>query len=627
MPRRRDPLIAGLALALACACQQRPGPAPPDNATPRGPSVLLVTVDTLRADAVGAYGGGTAAGTPVLDSLAARGTLFDAAYAVAPITLTSHATLVTGLYPPGHGARHNGIRMRDGVATLAERFRAAGARTAAFVSAFPVDASFGLARGFERYSDRMPRGPDGRLANERPGRATVDEAIAWLRERGTERFFVWVHLFEPHAPYGRPGADTPPRVRYAAEVAEADRQIGRLLDSLAGRRDETIVLATSDHGEAFGEHAEIAHSLFVYDTTLRVPLIVAGPGVREDTRVAAAVSLVDVAPTLAALGGLSPFDVDGEDLRTLMAGGTPGRNAASHRPIYAESFAPLLDFGWSSLRTVRQGRWKYIAAPRPELYDLDSDPAEERNVFAQGSSEAARLAGAVEKISGPELTSAPTAASDPESRRRLQALGYASGRHGARAGARRDPKDGRILAAQLASVASGELQGAALGRALESILRLDPDNPQASLRLGFLRIDAGRCREAEALFARAIAREIPGSDAWLGLATCQGRRGAVREALRSLEAARAREPRNPVVVANIGIARARLGDAGGALGALTEALALDPDLHEARFNLALVHAREGRREEAGREARELLRRLPSDAPQRQEVERLLRAVR
>ena len=246
----------------------------------------------------------------------------------------------------------------------------------------------------------MPRGPDGRAASERAGQGVVDEALQWLARHGNERFFLWVHLFEPHAPYGHPenpiDAQRPASARYDEDVAEADRQIGRLLEGLSqgpaeaghyrggrpnpdgqqnpdGRRS-TLIVAAADHGEAFGEHGEISHSLFTYDTTLRVPLLFAGAGVPgRGLIVHDAVSLIDIAPTIAAIMQIGSFDADGVNLSSALGGG-----GVSSRTLYAESFAPLLDFGWSPLRALRDGQWKYIAAPRPELYDIVSDPGETR---------------------------------------------------------------------------------------------------------------------------------------------------------------------------------------------------------------------------------------------------------
>jgi arylsulfatase A-like enzyme/Flp pilus assembly protein TadD len=584
--------------------------------------VLIVTIDTLRADAVGSYGA-TPARTPAFDRLAAGGVRFDRAFAPAPITLTSHATLLTGLDPPSHGGRHNGVAIRTDVPTLAEAFASAGFATAAFVSAFPLDRRFGLSRGFDVYSDRMPRGPDGRPANERPGRATVDEAIAWLQSVPGKRVFLWVHLFEPHAPYGDASTGRSVAERYGEEVAEADRQLGRLLDALGARRSATLTVVAADHGEAFGEHGEIGHSIFIYDTTLRVPLVIAGLGVPTAAVVAEPAGLVDVAATIRQAAGLPAADSDGADL----SGSWNEPDWRRPGDLYAESFAPLLDFGWSSLRSVRTAEWKYIDAPAPELFRISTDPFEARNLAHAERATARDLAERVARISGPELTKAASPI-DPDAARRLRALGYASG---APAGSgpgrpRRDPKDGQALAARLASIASGELTGDRLAAALEEVLREDPRNPQANVRLGYVRLNQRRCADAEALFARAIREGLPGADAHLGLATCQGVRGALVDARRALERADAREPGNPVVLANLGVADAATGQDEAAIEHLRAALALDPDLHEARFHLARALARAGRREEAARQARELLARLPASAPQRSEVERLLRSV-
>ena len=260
------------------AIQPEAGPSPPPIRT-----VVLITIDTLRADRVGAYGW-TAARTPAIDALAARGVRFARAFATAPITLPSHASLLTGLYPPGHGSRHNGMKVSAGSATLAMVLREQGWATGAFVGAFPLDRRFGLDRGFDQYGDRMPRGPDGRLLNERPGSQVVDEALAWIGGIGDQPALLWVHLFEPHAPYdaeparGTGGRDLPASIRYDDEVARADVELGRLLAGLGERAASALVIVAGDHGEAFGEHGEIAHSVFLYDTTLRVPLIIAGPG-------------------------------------------------------------------------------------------------------------------------------------------------------------------------------------------------------------------------------------------------------------------------------------------------------------------------------------------------------------
>jgi choline-sulfatase len=581
--------------------------------------VLMITIDTLRADRLGTYGY-AAARTSTLDALATRGTRFSHAYATAPITLTSHASMLTGRYPPHHGARHNGMAMEHGVPTIAEVLKRAGFNTAAFVSAFPLDRRFGLARGFDVYDDELPRSGDGRRATERPGRATVDRALAWVRGRDSDtRVFVWVHLFEPHAPYGAPGDARDVSTRYDEEIATADREIARLLD---GWRDlpDTLVIATADHGEAFGEHGEIGHSIFVYDTTLRVPLLMAGPGVPSNALRDEPVTLADIAPTIATLVDLPPFDADGVDLQ-----GAAARRPVRGRELYAESFAPLVDFGWASLRSLRRDGMKMIAAPRPELYDVETDTGETRNVVGERAQLASELLASIAHLSGAELPSGGTQV-DPDALARLRSLGYASGGR-APAGPRVDPKDRIFVAARIASVTSGELQGAAAERALRDVLGDDPQNPQARQRLGFVLAESGRCAEAEPHFAVAIATTLPSADPFLGLAMCQAQRGAAGQSLTTLRQARQVEPGNPVVEANIGLTALQLGRLDEAVGALADAVKIDPELHAARFALARALARQGQRGAALHEATELLRRLPPDAPQRPEVERLMAALR
>lgn len=613
-------LSVSLVIIAACARDATTPRATATAATAR--NVLLITIDTLRADRVGAYGYASAR-TPTLDALARSGVRFDAAYAAAPITLTSHASLLTGRYPPGHGARHNGMRVDSRTPTIAETLAQQGFATAAFIAAFPLDRRFGLSKGFQTYSDRMPRGHDGRPANERPGRLVVDEALDWLGRHVQQRFFLWVHLFEPHAPYGNPNdpndARRPVSVRYDEEIAEADRQAGRLIEALGDARRETLIIAAADHGEAFGEHGEISHSVFTYDTTLRVPLLAAGPGVSVGLAVKEIASLVDIAPTIATRTGLSRFDADGIDLSPALTGGS-----LPARTLYAESFAPLLDFGWSPLRSVRDTRWKYIAAPNPELYDLQNDPGETHNLVAREGTRASELARRTDAISSATL--APNAAAlDREARARLQALGYAAG--SSAPADRADPKDRRELAARLAEVTSGELHGPALERALREILKADPSNPQAHVRLGYVLVADGKCRDAVTHFRAAIDEHLPSVDAHLGLAGCAMAAGQRDVAEHTLRGAEKVEPDNPLVLANLGIAISDGGHPADGLSFLQRALSIDPDLHQARFSLAVTYARLGRRAESAREAEELLRRMPESAPQRSEVERLLATVR
>jgi len=627
-------VLCGFFVVGTAACgRQKPA------SKPAARNLLLITIDTLRADHVGAYGW-SRAHTPTLDGLAKNGALFERAYAAAPITLPSHATLLTGRYPPGHGARDNGLRLSPDVPTLATELHAKGFATAAFVAAFPLDHQFGLSRGFDVYGDRLPRGNDGRPANERPAADVVNDAISWLRTPGPKGpglpsgssapspqppvpFFLWVHLFEPHAPYGDPSSLRPAVDRYDEEVATADREAGRLIAALGSAAADTLIVATGDHGEAFGEHGEYAHSIFVYDTTLRVPLLMAGPGVPAGARVADAVTLADVAPTVMRALGAPMANVDGIDVTPAFA-----RTPLQERELYAESFAPLVEFGWAPLRTVRSGAWKLIAAPQPELFDGQADPGEQANAIGSHPDVARRLQARVDRYSTDSLN-ASAAPAGGEAAQRLRALGYSSGstiRDSQSAMSRPDPKDRRDAIARIAQVTSGELSGAALLAALEGIVRDDPRNAQAQLRLGYARLQAGDCAHAEPAFHAAASAGLPTADVHLGLATCLGQRGDLAGAERALAEAQRIEPDNPAVIANLGLLQASKGDLPAAIQSLTKALAVDPGLHEARFNLALAYARAGRKAEAAAEARDLLTRLPPSAPQRPEIERLLRAV-
>lgn len=602
---------------------------PPDTGTsaPASPAaaarnLLLVTIDTLRSDRLGAYGH-AAARTPTLDRLAREGTRFNSAFATAPITLTSHASLLSGRYPPGHGARDNGVLMPDAVPTLATVLKQQRFETAAFIAAFPLDRRFGLARGFDHYSDQMPRDAAGRILNERPASQVVDEALAWLGRPHADRTFVWVHVFEPHAPYetpaSRPGSSA--LERYDDEIAVVDREIQRLLNGLGGDEASTLVVVCSDHGEAFGEHGEFGHSVFIYDTTLRVPLIVRGPGIEADRVVTEPVSLIDVAPMALARLGLSPMDSDGVDVLD------PSHAAMlTSRELYAETFAPLLEFGWSSLRSVRAGEWKFIAAPRAELYQLSRDPGEQSDRASAETTVAGDLAARVAKYSGPELPERE-ARRDRESANRLGALGYlSSGGPSIEPSRRPDPKDRRTLAAAIARVTSGEVTGAELIAALEAILREDPSNPQAHLRLGYAIAESGQCDRAEPHFQAAIRAKLPSADPYLGLAACRAMRQDYASAERTLRDAQRVEPGNPIVEANLGNLALAQQRYDAAITAYRSALASEPSLLEARFNLARALALTDRRPEALLEARALLDRLPAQSPQRGEVERLIAAL-
>ena len=415
------------------------------------PNVLLVTIDTLRADHLGSYGAASAM-TPNLDALAKRGVRFETALSHAPLTGPSHASMLTGRTPPGHGFRNNGgYVLAPTLRTAAEDFKQAGYRTAAFVSAFPLDRRFGFDCGFDIYEDHLPRGNDRRRTPyvERHADATTDAALRWLAAPGNDGkprpWFMWVHYYDPHAPY-EPPSDLADRFRsapYDGEIASVDRELARVLKTLeqSGDLGRTVVLVTADHGESLGEHGEGAHGLFVYDATIRVPWIMAGPEIGEGRVSPTVAQLIDVLPTLLDYAGLPPrTGIDGRSLRPAADG-----RQMDDQPSYAESLYSELELGWAPLYSWRAGGFKLIEAPRPELYDLKNDPKELTNLAEADAARVAQLRRGLE--AGLRQQTAPAgaaASSDPEALQRLRSLGYLGGSSSTRAGAGalRDPKDG-----------------------------------------------------------------------------------------------------------------------------------------------------------------------------------------
>ncbi len=408
-------LLVGL-LALACSGDGRVG------------RIVVVSIDTLRADRVGCYGD-EAARTPHLDTLAERGVRFARAFSPAPLTLPSHSSLFTALDPPRHGVRHNTVfRLDEDVPTLAGSLGEAGFATAGFVGAFVLDGRFGLGRGFDVWDDDVTE----RFAShsqfsfaERRAEAVVDAAFTWLRD-APPRFLLFVHFYDPHADYDPPERFAGPDP-YAGEIAYADEQLGRLLAELERAfGDEVLVAVTSDHGESLGEHREESHSYAIYDATQHVPLILAGPGLPAGVVVPEVVRLVDLAPTLLELAHAAPLpDADGRSLLPLVRGEPEAERAA-----YLETLATQLDMGWSPLLGLRTATHKYIRAPRPELYDVDRDPDEGRNLAGVEPERVAELDALLgERLEGGRPVE-PNRELGPGDRERLEALGYVVGEPG-----------------------------------------------------------------------------------------------------------------------------------------------------------------------------------------------------
>ena len=494
-----------LLAAFAGSCSGSPAP----TATPPArPNVLLVTIDTLRADHLGCYGHAGAA-TPVLDGLAARGARFPTAIAHVPLTTPSHASILTGLTPLRHGVRDNGdFVLPDGVPTLAEAFHDAGYRSAAFVSGFPLDHRFGLARGFDVYDDRLPKGDDPRRSAyvERFAGQTTAAAKAWLNGGPPDPWFLWVHYFDPHAPYEPPpdvAARFPGR-GYDGEVAFVDAQLGGLLATVDGKGlgARTLVLVTADHGEALGEHGEETHGVFVYDATLRVPWIMAGPGVPKGAVPPVVARGIDVAPTLLDLAGAIPAraPMEGRSLAPALRG-----QAMSDEPAYAESLFARLRLGWAPLHAWRTARYKLIDAPRPELFALEADHGETRNAAATQPDVADTMRRALQAA----LAARPPDASadaGPDADERLRALGYIGGTHRETAPpSLRDPKDGIALVNRLErGMAAVRSDPARAMRDLRAALAEDPNMALARRYLALALSGAGDVKGA--------IREVQGLD-------------------------------------------------------------------------------------------------------------------
>jgi arylsulfatase A-like enzyme/Tfp pilus assembly protein PilF len=607
---------------------------------PRPASLLLVSIDTLRADHLGSYGYASAR-TPILDGLAASGLRFQQATTVVPLTLPAHSSLLTGTFPAHHGVRDNGgFYLGDEETTLAEVLREKGYRTGGFVGAFVLDSRWGIAQGFERYFDDFDLSRyegAGMDAVQRRGDEVVEKAIEWLAADKKQPFFAWVHLYDPHTPYDPPEpyrSQFPgtPVGGYDGEIAWSDALVGRLLAALRedGRLESTLVVVVGDHGESLGEHHEQTHGFFVYDATVQIPMIMAGPGVPVRA-VAEQVRIVDVMPTaLDLLGVPAPKPVQGKSLLPLARGESLGLLAVS------ESWYPRYHYGWSELKAIRDGRYKLIDAPRRELFDLTRDPGELIDGAAADPARSETLANALARTLA-ELTSAsaPTGprSIDPEAEERLQALGYLGGggsRRNLEERPRGDPKDKIGLYNLLKRAGLSAVEGRvdeAIAQVQEA-LRADPEIVEGHMLEGNFQSKADRLEEAVRAYRRALALDPEHQGAVFSLALAYKKMGRLDEALAGFERAQQLDPRaaRPLwQLADIDMRRARFEEAAKVLEEglarkvdrpsfllklgecyiemkrwddaekqLREALALRPQLPGASYNLALVH--EGRNE-------------------------------
>jgi len=614
----------------------------PAGVRPGDLNLLLVTLDTTRADRIHAYGFDEVE-TPNLDRLAREGVLFEQAVSPAPLTLPAHSSIFTGKYPPAHGVRDNGgFFLDERETTLAERLQSGGFTTGGFVGAYVLDHKWGIAQGFQTYFDDFDLSKYQSLSLgsvDRPGNEVADKALEWLDRVGSKRFFGWVHFYDAHSPYDPP---EPFKSRYAkhpyvGEIAFVDSQVGRLLAYLDAHHlaGNTVVVVMGDHGESLGEHGESTHGFFVYQATMHVPLLIRAPyDAMAGRRVADTVRSIDILPTaLELLGVKSSERFEGTSVVPLMTGAKKELGLAA----YSEAIYPRFHFGWSDLRALTSGRYKYVAAPRPELYDLQQDPAELRNIYperqALGDRMNQELVALEQRMSSTAAAPKTAVEVDPDARARLAALGYVGTFVTALAPDRAglaDPKD-KIqlfnLMTQAREVARHDKESDEGLHALERVIAEDPKVIDAWFMLGneyYRRRQFARAieqfkralelkpdydlvvinmanayralgRDQEAMVGYRRFMELDPKNAQIRYEAAQilidG--GKLQEAQQELMQALALEPKLAAARNALGVLALQRGDLAGAEREIRAAIAQKPDVRLAHYNLALLAEQQG----------------------------------
>lgn len=556
------------AIALAAALSVAPSSAAvrPDL------NVLLITIDTVRADRLGCYGY-AGAGTPNLDRLAAEGVRFANTYAQVPLTLPSHCSIMTGMDPADHRVHNNGTySLGPEIPTLAGLLKARGYRTAAFIASFTLDSRFGLARGFDVYDDNV-QGEEAlkSFRSERRAGAVLAALAPWLESIRGERFLCWAHFYDPHLPYAPPPPfDAEYRDRkYDGEIAYVDLIIGKLLDLLKekGLENTTLIVVAGDHGEALGEKKEIDHGLFLYDGTLRVPMIVRlGKDLPAGRVVSSRVRLIDIMPTvLDSLGIPVPSGVRGTSLLPYARG-----KRTADLPVHIETFYPRETFGWSALTGLIDGAWKYIRAPTPELYDLPLDPHEEKN-----------------------LASAEPAVLREEARKLDEFI--------ARSGARKGPAGRAVSAAEAERLRSLGYLGAAAADSRAKGELPDPKDKIGDYLLVFrgnLLENEGRLVEAAACYRQVLDANPGVPSNYVNLAVLEMKRNRADEAARLLEQAKSKFPDSEVVLSRLMGIYLNAGRWQDALSTGRALLENDPAHFDALFLSGSAYAHLGKWEDA-----------------------------
>ena len=541
------------------------------------PNVILITLDTVRADRMGFLGSKLGL-TPELDALASHGVVFERAYSQAPITPVSHATILTGTFPQYHGIRNFGDRLPPSVPFLPDILRSQGYHTGAFVGSIILDPKNGFASGFERGFDvynagfhRQKTGERREASMQRRGDVTLGHVLEWLGQQQGSPFFLWFHLWDAHDPYNppEPFRSRFPGTPYNGCIAYLDATVGKLIDYLRnqGLYDNALIAIAADHGESLGDHGELTHSIFLYDATIHVPLLLKLPGNRfVGQRVSAAASLVDLAPTLLeALGQTPPPAMQGRSLLPLIGNPHPG-----NRPSFATGDHSERSFGWSALVSLRIGNQLYVRAPLPELYDLASDPGAKINLYPGNRAAAVRFAIQLDNFVKRISTGAPQALQDgldEKSREKLSALGYvASGKTGPPASI--DPKD-----------------------------RIDVANDMHDASLA---IEEGKEATVIPLLLRVVAKDpqIQAAQYYLGIA--YSRKGSFAKAIPPLRKAVELRPDALMAQYELAICLYETGDLNTAAAYFEMLVENRPDWSDARYSLASIYARTGRPEEAAK---------------------------
>jgi len=574
--------------------------------SPRDLNLIVITLDTTRADRIGAYGARDVE-TPALDDIAREGVLFEQAVSVAPLTLPAHASIFTGRFPPEHGVRDNGGFFLDpGQLTLAEVLKARGYRTGGFVAAYVLDSKWGINQGFDTYFDEFDISQSRGLspgAIQRPANDVVDRAIPWIQAAKDSRFFAWLHFYDPHTPY-RPPEPFLSRYKghpYNGEVAFADSQVGRVVAELKALEvyDKTVIVVMGDHGESLGDHGESTHGFFIYNSVTHVPFMIRAPySLMRARRVADPVRAVDVMPTVLDLLGVpTPKAVTGASLVPLMTGAAIELNLDA----YSEAMYPLHHYGWSDIRALRAGRFKVIDAPRPELFDVEQDPAEATNLYDQRRSLGDGMIAQLRKREADfQKTEAPLPAGDidPEARARLAALGYV----GSFVASASDPRTGRADPKDKIGLFNKLGEAMDLAREegieaepfekivglLEDVLHEDPQVIDAWFMMGTLHLRHGKAEQAVKYFTKTLSLKPDYNLAVINLAQAYRRLGDDDAALAGFERYLQLDPKDAYVRYEIGEIWLDRGDYSRAEQLFRKALEIDPGVAAATNALGVL---------------------------------------